>query len=267
MQDPLAVNNKICLPTETIDLLRDGLRGQLATAAQELTYADELAGGSEHPERYQGPLRSIDALRALLEEIGWSGPPSEVSVDLRLHSRALMLALEDQLSGQDGTVARQRPRRCPTRGDHTQHKRPDRTRARDPAENPSACPAQPKLSGGAPAGLLRLAVVPRPFAIADPGDLTDLAERAPLVRAEPRQRRQQLDRRTAIRIAASSIAACTTRPERPLRCRRSRSRAARTRAPRESARRAAAPPAGSPRARSRPRRTRSPPAGNRWPSR
>jgi hypothetical protein len=100
MQDSLLIDNKICLPTETIDLLRDGLRGQLATAAQELTYADELAGGSEHPERYQGPLRSIDALHALLEEIGWSGPPSEVSVDLRLHSRALMLALEDQLSGQ-----------------------------------------------------------------------------------------------------------------------------------------------------------------------
>jgi len=100
VQDSLVVNNKICLPAETIHSLRDGLRGQLATAAQELTYADELAGGSEHPERYQGPLRSIDALRALLEEIGWSGPPSEVSVDLRLHSRALMLALEDQLSGQ-----------------------------------------------------------------------------------------------------------------------------------------------------------------------
>jgi hypothetical protein len=100
MQDPLAVDNKICLPVETIDSLRDGLRGQLATAAQELTYADELAGGSEHPGRYRGPLRSIDALRALLEEIGWSGPPREVWIDLRLHGRALMLALEDQISGQ-----------------------------------------------------------------------------------------------------------------------------------------------------------------------
>jgi hypothetical protein len=100
MQDPLAVNNKICLPAETIDSLRDGLRGQLATAAQELTYADELAGGSEHPERYQRPLQSIDALRALLEEIGWNGPSSEVRIDLRLHGHALMLALEDQLNGQ-----------------------------------------------------------------------------------------------------------------------------------------------------------------------
>lgn len=100
MRDTLAINNKIRLPAEAIDSLRDGLRGQLATAAQELTYADELSGGNEQPERYQGPLRTIGALRALLEEIGWSGPPSDRWVDLRLHHRALMLALEDQISGQ-----------------------------------------------------------------------------------------------------------------------------------------------------------------------
>lgn len=99
MQGSFAINNKIRLPAETTDSLRDGLRGQLATAAQELTYADALSGGSEQPERYLGPLRSIDALRALLEEIGWSGPASDLWVDLRLHGRALMLALEDQISG------------------------------------------------------------------------------------------------------------------------------------------------------------------------
>jgi len=101
VQDAFAINNnKIRLPAETIEALRDGLRGQLATAAQELTYADALPGGGEDPERYQGPLRSIDALRALLEEIGWSEPTSDTWVDLRLHGRALMLALEDQISGQ-----------------------------------------------------------------------------------------------------------------------------------------------------------------------
>ena len=99
MQDHFAINNKIRLPAETIDSLRDGLRGQLATAAQELTYADELSGGNEQPKRYEGPLRSIDALRALLEEIGWSGPAGDLWVDLRLHGRALMLALEDQIGG------------------------------------------------------------------------------------------------------------------------------------------------------------------------
>jgi hypothetical protein len=99
VQDPFAINHKIHLPAEAIDSLRDGLRGQLATAAQELTYADGLSGGSEHPERYQGPLRSIDTLRALLDEIGWSGQPSDLWIDLRLHGRALTLALEDQISG------------------------------------------------------------------------------------------------------------------------------------------------------------------------
>jgi len=99
VRDTFAINNKIRLNAETIEALRDGLRGQLATAAQELTYADALPGGGEDPERYQGPLQSIDALRALLEEIGWSGPTSDIWVDPRLHARALMLALEDQING------------------------------------------------------------------------------------------------------------------------------------------------------------------------
>jgi hypothetical protein len=99
VQDHLAVNNKIRLPAGAIDSLRNGLRGQLATAAQELAYADALSGGGEDPRRYQGPLRSIDAVRALLDEIRWSGPTSDLWIDLRLHGRALMLALEDQISG------------------------------------------------------------------------------------------------------------------------------------------------------------------------
>jgi hypothetical protein len=100
MQDRLAPDSNILIHAEMIDSLRDGLRGRLATAAQELTYADELAGGSEHPERYLGPLRYIDALRALLDEIGWSGPASDLRIDLRTHDRALLLALDDQISGQ-----------------------------------------------------------------------------------------------------------------------------------------------------------------------
>jgi hypothetical protein len=39
----------------------------------------------------------MDALRALLEEIGWSTPPSDPQVDLRVHGWALIEALQDQV--------------------------------------------------------------------------------------------------------------------------------------------------------------------------
>ena len=51
-----------------------------------------------HPERYQDALRYMDALRALLEQIGWSGPPSDPQVDLRAHGWALVEALQDQVN-------------------------------------------------------------------------------------------------------------------------------------------------------------------------
>jgi len=81
-----------------VDLLRDGLRSQIAILAQWITHADEREGGREHPERYQDPLRCQDAMRALLEEIGSSTPPSDLKVDLKTHAWALLEGLQDQLS-------------------------------------------------------------------------------------------------------------------------------------------------------------------------
>ena len=88
----------VVVPAEVVDLLRDGLRGQIATVAQQMTHADDLEGGREHPERYQDPLRYLDALRALLEKIGSSTPPSDLKVDLETHAWALIQALQDQVS-------------------------------------------------------------------------------------------------------------------------------------------------------------------------
>jgi len=88
----------VLIPAQAVDLLRDGLRSRIAVAAQHITDADEQLGAREHPERYQEPLRRMDALRALLEEIGWSTPPSDPQVDLRVHGWALIEALQDQLS-------------------------------------------------------------------------------------------------------------------------------------------------------------------------
>ena len=91
------MTTSILLQPEVIDALRDGLRGQLATSAQDLTRADELAGGRDDPKRYLEPLLCMDALRALLKELGWSGQPSNLRVDLQVHRYALLLALQDQI--------------------------------------------------------------------------------------------------------------------------------------------------------------------------
>jgi len=88
----------VLIPRELVGPVRDGLRSQLAVAAQHVTSADEPMDARAHPERYQDALCYMDALRALLEEIGWSGPPSDPRVDLQAHGWALIEALEDQVN-------------------------------------------------------------------------------------------------------------------------------------------------------------------------
>ncbi|MGA7705738.1 MAG: hypothetical protein WB998_12670 [Solirubrobacteraceae bacterium] len=87
----------VLIPSELVDSVRDGLRSQLAVAAQHIISADEQANAGEHPERYRDALRYMDALRALLEKIGWSAPTSDRRVDLQAHGLALIEALEDQV--------------------------------------------------------------------------------------------------------------------------------------------------------------------------
>jgi hypothetical protein len=96
----LAMTGHVLIPPELVDPVRDGLRSQLAVAAQHIVGADEQLGSREHPERYRDPLRSIDALRALLHHLGWSEPPSNPHVDLQTHGWALIEALQDQVSVQ-----------------------------------------------------------------------------------------------------------------------------------------------------------------------
>lgn len=89
--------SKILIPAELVELLRDGLRSRLAVAAQDVANADGHLDARGHPERYQDPLRRIDDLRALLENIGWSNPPSDLHVDLQTHGWALIEALGEEV--------------------------------------------------------------------------------------------------------------------------------------------------------------------------
>jgi hypothetical protein len=92
------MTSTVLIPAEIVDLLRDGLRSQIALAAHHVRNAEEQLDAREHPERYQDPLRCMDALRALLDEIGWSTPSSDRQVDLTIHGAALIDAVQDQLS-------------------------------------------------------------------------------------------------------------------------------------------------------------------------
>ena len=92
------MTSTVLIPAEIVDLLRDGLRSQIALAAHHVSNVEEQLDAREHPERYQDPLRCMDALRALLDEIGWSTPSSDRQVDLTIHGAALIDALQDQLS-------------------------------------------------------------------------------------------------------------------------------------------------------------------------
>ncbi len=90
--------NTVVIPAEVADLLRDGLRSQIALSAQDISSAEQTPEDRCYPERYQEPLRSLDALRALMDQIGWSTPPSDLKIDLDTHAWALTAALQDQLS-------------------------------------------------------------------------------------------------------------------------------------------------------------------------
>ncbi len=92
------ITDDVRIPTQAIELLRDGLRSRIALAAQSVSSAEGEPDAREHPERYCRPLRRIDALRALLEDIGWSEPAGDARVDLRRHGWALIAALQDQVS-------------------------------------------------------------------------------------------------------------------------------------------------------------------------
>jgi glycine/D-amino acid oxidase-like deaminating enzyme len=87
----------VLIPPELLDPLRDGLFSQIAVAAQDIVSADEQMDARAHLERYQDALRYMDAVRALLEEIGWSSPPSDPRVDPQIHGWALTEALRDQI--------------------------------------------------------------------------------------------------------------------------------------------------------------------------
>jgi len=106
----------LTVPAEMVGHLRNGLHSSIGDAVQEIAHVVDMPGREQHPERYREPLEHFDAVRALLDLIGWgeTDPPVEVSVDLHEHRRSLtgalqiaLLAGNDDLEGAEATDAQQ----------------------------------------------------------------------------------------------------------------------------------------------------------------
>jgi hypothetical protein len=87
------------ITAELVRTLRMGLHSELGGAAQEIERASDRSGRHRHPEWYEEPLAKFDAVRALLDEIGWDEPPKpiDIEIDLTKHQCATLGALRSQM--------------------------------------------------------------------------------------------------------------------------------------------------------------------------
>jgi hypothetical protein len=86
------------IPAELVRTQRMGLHSELGGAAQDIERVSDRHGRHRHLEWYEEPLAKFDAVRALLDEVGWSEPskPIDIEVELAEHGCALLGALRSQ---------------------------------------------------------------------------------------------------------------------------------------------------------------------------
>ncbi len=89
----------VSLPSEAVALVRLGLLGELGEVAGEISEAIGRAGYDEAAEWYAGPLKRQDAVRALLDAMGWENVEEQrpVTVYLDVHRDALVRAMRNSL--------------------------------------------------------------------------------------------------------------------------------------------------------------------------
>lgn len=89
------MSTTLTVPAPIVGHLRCGLHSELGQAAAEIDGLSVLPEREAHPEWFEEPLRQLDAVRALLDVIGWGEPAvsEPVEVDLDRHRAALIAAL------------------------------------------------------------------------------------------------------------------------------------------------------------------------------
>lgn len=69
------------IPAEIAQVVRSAVLSELGTAAGDIDQASVSFEKEEHPDRFQEPLERFDALRALVDTIGWSNVTIPIEID------------------------------------------------------------------------------------------------------------------------------------------------------------------------------------------
>jgi hypothetical protein len=88
----------LTVPAVYVADLRSGLFGEWGFAAESLASLALMFGGRGPEEAYERQLRAFDAVRTLLNAIGWRVQPIEIDaeIDLGLHPAVVLRALQNE---------------------------------------------------------------------------------------------------------------------------------------------------------------------------
>lgn len=83
------------IPAELTKIVRSAVLTELGGAAADIEEASIGREKEEHPDRFQEPLERFDALRALLNAVGWANVT--VPIDLDEYGERLAYVLSERL--------------------------------------------------------------------------------------------------------------------------------------------------------------------------
>lgn len=85
----------ITIPAQIMSIVRCAVLAELGNAAAEIEQSSVGCQMEDRPEDFGALLEKFDAVRALLEEVGWSN--TERAIDVEKHRPPLVSALESRL--------------------------------------------------------------------------------------------------------------------------------------------------------------------------
>jgi hypothetical protein len=89
---------KTTIPAEIVRVVRAAVLTELGGAAAEIEEASIGYEKEEHPETFTESFARFDALRGLLDAIGWSNETPR-TIDIDEHREPLVMALKERLEG------------------------------------------------------------------------------------------------------------------------------------------------------------------------
>ena len=88
---------KTTIPAEIVRVVRSAIITELGGAAAEIEQASLGYEKEEHPETFSEPFAKFDALRRLLDAVGWSNASPRL-IDVEHHREPLAVALKERLA-------------------------------------------------------------------------------------------------------------------------------------------------------------------------